>query len=147
MMILAGIPGCGKTHLCAALIAWMFGKVRDLFAFTEADFISRIKASFDMKGTFEDEIGYQCDHEFLIFDDLGSTGFGPTDFKKNVLFQVINLRYESQLPTVFTTNLTRKQLDDNIGPRATSRLYADENCIVEMFDYPDLRQPNYMRQK
>lgn len=142
MLVLSGHPGCGKTHLCSALVAWMFSKVRDIYAFKESDFLNRIRSSFDMSGDYQSEIRYQCDHEFLIYDDLGSTGQGgASGWRQEVIFEVINLRYESQNPTVITTNYTRNDVKEKIGPRAYSRLYAQENCIIDMWDYPDLRYP------
>ncbi len=148
MLILAGIPGCGKTYLCAALVAWMYGKVRDIYAMKEADFFEKIRSSMDLKGDYRGEIEYQIDHDFFIYDDLGSTGQGSaTGWRQEVLFELINLRYESQLPTVITTNFTRRQVNEKIGQRSYSRIYASENCILEMFDYPDLRFPGAFEEK
>jgi DNA replication protein DnaC len=145
MLVLSGVPGCGKTYLCAALIQWMFGKVRDIYGMKEADFFERIRASFEMKGDYHQEIEYQCDHEFFIYDDMGSTGKGgETGWRKEVIFELLNIRYESKNPTVITTNFTRKQVNDILGERTYSRLYSKENCVIEMFDYPDLRCPGAM---
>src|ERR1700677_1029935 len=74
MMVLAGPPGCGKSYFCASVIDWIYGKVLDFYAHSEADFISRVKSSFQLKGDSDDEARYQIDHQFYIFDDLGSTG-------------------------------------------------------------------------
>lgn len=99
-----------------------------------------------MKGDYQEAVDYQCDHEFFIFDDLGSTGEGATGWRQEVLFSMINLRYESLSPTVITTNLTRGDVARRIGERGYSRLYARENTIIEMFNYPDLRNPLNFRE-
>jgi DNA replication protein DnaC len=142
MLILAGRPGCGKTYLCSALVAWMYGKVRDLYGFKESKFLERIRKSMELQGDYREEIEYQCDRDLFILDDMGSSGKGSaTGWRQDVAFEVLNLRYESQRPTVFSTNFSRKQILEVIGERAYSRMYAKENYIVEMFDYPDLRLP------
>lgn len=145
---MSGPPGCGKTYLCSAMVPWMHWKLGgDIYALKESVFLERIRTSFDLKGDYHREIQYQCDHRFFIFDDLGSTGKGgSTGWRMEVLFEVINLRYESGLPTVFTTNYTTQDVRSNIGERAASRLYSSENTLISMWDYPDLREPEYMQQ-
>lgn len=146
LLVLAGNPGCGKTYLCASTIAWMYGKVRDIYAHKESDFMSKVKMSFDLKGDSDNEVRDLIDHEFYIYDDLGSTGSGPKDegnvnWKQKVWFIMIDERIGCQRPTVITTNFTRKQIAEQIGERSYSRLFAEENCVIEMFKYPDLRNP------
>lgn len=124
----------------------MFGKVSDIYAHREADFISKVKQSFDLKGDSDDEARYLMDHEFYIYDDLGSTGAGRKDeqdvtWKQKMWFILIDERISSGKPTIITTNYTRNKLRENIGERTYSRLYSTNNCIIEMFHYPDLRKP------
>lgn len=78
------------------------------------------------------------DDEFLIFDDLGSSGF--TEWRKEVLFETIDRRYESELPTVFTSNLTRDEIKKELGPRISSRMFSKENLILEFHEGKDYRQ-------
>jgi DNA replication protein DnaC len=73
-----------------------------------------------------------------MIDDIGSSGMN--DWRREVLFDAIDQRYESTLPTVFTSNLSRKELSDSLGNRAASRLFAKENLIIEMHDQIDRRQ-------
>lgn len=101
--------------------------------------MERIRGSFEMKGDYRNEIEYQCDHHFFMLDDIGSTGKGSTDWRKEVIFEVVNLRYESQNPTVFSTNYNEKEIKESLGERTHSRLFAKENMIIDMFEYPDLR--------
>ena len=93
----------------------------------------------DMKGDWNQELAYQCDHEFLIFDDVGSTGQGQTGWRQEVFLEVVNIRYESQKPTVFSTNYNKQEIYEKLGMRTHSRLFAKENTVIDMFDYPDLR--------
>jgi len=134
-----GRPGCGKTYICAALIEWMFSKVADIYFIREARFMERIRNSFDMKGDYRQEVEYQIDHDLFMLDDIGSVGEGKSEWRKEVLFEVINLRFESCRPTVFTTNYKPQEIKDKLGERAYSRLMAKENTVIDMFDYPDIR--------
>lgn len=136
-----GKPGCGKTYICSAITAWMYGKVSNIFAFKESRFFEKIRAAMDMIGDYRQEIQYQCDHELFIYDDLGSTGQGQTGWRQEVIFEMVNIRYESQRPTVITTNFNVDQLASNLGGRTYSRLMSSENVIIDMFSYPDLRLP------
>lgn len=101
--------------------------------------MERIRRSFDMQGDYRQEIEYQIDHEFFILDDVGSAGEGKSDWRKEVIFEVVNLRYESQRPTVFSTNYTEQEIKERLGERTHSRLFAKENTVIDMFGYPDLR--------
>ena len=135
-----GKPGCGKTYICSAIVSWMASKVSDMYYFREGEFLARIRASFEMKGgDWLQEVFYQCDHELLIFDDIGSAGQGQTGWRQDVFLEVVNSRYESRRPTVFSTNYTEKEIREKLGDRTHSRMFAKENCIVDMFGYPDLR--------
>lgn len=68
-------------------------------------------------------------------------GAGQTEWRQESLFSMINLRYESRHPTVITSNLNREQVKNRIGERGYSRMFSEENTIIEMWNYPDLRNP------
>lgn len=121
-------------------MAWIYGKVRDIYKYDERNFLSKLRTSIDV-GDYQCEIDHLCNHEFIIFDDLGSMGKTQTDWRTEVLFSMINIRYESKNPTVITSNLNRSEIKEFIGARGYSRLFAEENTIIEMWDYPDLRSP------
>jgi DNA replication protein DnaC len=139
MLIMMGKPGCGKTYICSALTSWMFGKVSDMYYFREAKFFERLRASMDQKGDWNQELAYLCDHEFLIFDDIGSAGQGQTGWRQDVFLEVVNNRYDSKKPTVFSTNYNAQEVYDKLGARTHSRMFANENTVIDMFGYPDLR--------
>ena len=77
------------------------------------------------------------DDVFIIFDDVGASGH--TEWRQEVLMDLIDYRYESMLPTVFTTNLSPKEVYSSYGPRIGSRLFSKENTILFYEDMPDLR--------
>lgn len=139
MLVFLGAPGVGKTYFCAALIPWIFKKVPSFRYWNEREFLSRIRSSISgsIKGDYIGEIRHLLDYEFWMLDDLGSSGFN--EWRREVLLDTIDERYESQLPTVITSNLTREEIKTGLGSRCYSRLFAKENMIIEMHDAPDLR--------
>lgn len=69
----------------------------------------------------------------MELDELGAVK--PTDWMRDTLMQVINMRYNNKKLTRFTTNYTddrntvaEETLEDRIGVRARSRLY--EMCLT-----------------
>lgn len=89
-------------------------------------------------GDYLTTVKYLVDHDFLILDDIGSSGFN--EWRTEVMFDTIDQRYESRKPTVFTSNLTRDELAIGLGDRGASRLFAKENLIIEMHDVKDQRK-------
>ncbi len=70
----------------------------------------------------------------LILDDLGA--HHTTPWAQEKLFQILNHRYNSRLPTVITTNQRLEELD----PRIASRL-ADLD-LSQVFEIP---APDYRK--
>ena len=101
-LLIAGGYGSGKTHLAAAVskaltdrgIAVMFG--------TSVEHFERIREDFDNTG-INRHLAKMKSIPILVIDDLGKEK--KTDWTKQTLFDVVNYRYEHQLPTIFTTNL------------------------------------------
>lgn len=81
---------------------------------------------------------YMIDDDLVIFDDLGSAGH--TDWREEVILEMIDRRYTGRRPTIFTSNLTKQEISDTYGKRIASRLFAKENIVVELFHCSDLRQ-------
>jgi len=138
-LVFLGAPGIGKTYFCAALLAWKFGKYRSVRYWNERDLFSRLRNVISSdKGDMVKELHNMTDDEFMIFDDLASSSIN--EWRSEMLFELIDRRYESKLPTVFTSNLTKDELFKALGPRSHSRLFAKQNTIIEMHEAADLRK-------
>ena len=57
----------------------------------------------------------------VILDDIGAEK--PSDWVEEQLYALIDLRYRMQRSTIFTTNCTLKQLENQIGSRVVSRIF------------------------
>src|SRR6185437_12505972 len=69
----------------------------------------------------------------LVLDDLGTESATPWAQEK--LYQIINYRYNYQMPTVVTTNRRMEQIDDRIQ----SRLRDQALCKVVEIGAGDYR--------
>lgn len=142
-LIYLGNPGLGKTYFCAAIFDYAVRNFNTVRYWSEAGLLKKTRASIDQY-KYSDYLDYTellIDDEFVIIDDVGSTGF--TEWRKEVLFFAIDKRYNSGLPTVITSNFSMKEFKDLFPERLGSRLNSSENCIIEIMDGPDLRQQGY----
>jgi DNA replication protein DnaC len=57
----------------------------------------------------------------LVIDDLGQEK--QTEWTRQILYDVVNYRYEHRLPIIITTNFTEDGLANYVGHPVWSRLY------------------------
>lgn len=130
-LLLMGGCGVGKTHLAVAALLEIIQSGRPgRFVFTNfQELIQEIQASFDSDGvpSKAELIRPLLEADLLVLDELGSQK--PTPFVHDILYYVINTRYNEELTTIFTTNYVdtpadpkQEKLEDRIGTRLRSRL-------------------------
>lgn len=138
IMVVLGAPGCGKTHLCAALIEVLADRVENLRYFNERQFFREIRSSFAHEGDYLTKIGEILSNDLFILDDVGSSGH--TEWREEILMESIDFCYSELKPLIITTNLTRDEIKQTYGQRIHSRLFAKENTVINMENYSDRRQ-------
>jgi len=87
------------------------------------DIFNEIKSTFDGSGekTEQEIIKFYRECPFLVLDDFGTRK--PTDWIYDILYLIINYRYEWMLPTIFTSNLNLNEIAKIYGDeRLTSRI-------------------------
>ncbi len=134
-LVFEGTYGCGKTHLSAAIANYraglgdppLFVMVPDLLDHLRAAFSPNAGTSYDRRF---DEVRTA---PLLVLDDLGSQSATP--WAKEKLHQLLNYRYNAELPTVITVakeSLEQHQVDERI----ITRMLDERICNYVMIDAP-----------
>jgi DNA replication protein DnaC len=136
----------GKTHLAVAALAEIIdsGKAGRLLFTNFQELIQEIQASFDDNSSANKSeiLRPLLEADLLVLDELGSQK--PTTFVQDILYYVINSRYNDERATIFTTNyfddtvVDGQRLQDRIGERLRSRLH-EMTEMVAIKGVPDHR--------
>lgn len=121
-LLLMGSVGNGKSHLAAAIIREVKNKGYFAIFANVPDTLSRIRATFD-QGSEETEsqmLDALRNADLVILDDLAVEK--QTDWKMEIIYQIIDSRYRAELPIVITTNANMAQLRKCIGDRTFDRI-------------------------
>lgn len=125
-----GPSGAGKTHLAAAIANERIAMGEQVLFVVVPDLLDHLRASFGPSS----EVPYDELFEkvkaipLLILDDLGTQSSTPWAQEK--LFQILNHRYNAQLPTVITCNCPLEDIDERLRSRMTDPAMSTV-CVVE----------------
>lgn len=140
-MMLLGQVGTGKTHLATGVLQQViryFGNqgVTGLYV-TAGGIIRSVKETFGSQTKTESQVyADMIRPHLLVIDEVGLQS--GTEFERQVLFEVINGRYEQLKPTVVVSNLSITDLKLSMGDRAVDRL-RDRGGLVCVFRWPSAR--------
>ena len=123
--IFVGRPGTGKTHIAVGIGMHLLRQNRPVLFTTVMRAIRRVKDTW-AKGSEESEsqaIAALVYPELLILDEVG-VQFG-SEFEKNILFDVLNERYEKRRSTLLMSNLSLEEVKGYLGERIFDRMRED----------------------
>jgi DNA replication protein DnaC len=134
-LVFEGTYGSGKTHLAAAIANYraglgdppLFVMIPDLLDHLRAAFSPNAGTSYDRRF---DEVRTA---KLLVLDDLGSQSATP--WAKEKLHQLLNYRYNAELPTVITVakeSIEQHQVDERI----ITRMLDERICEYVMINAP-----------
>lgn len=136
-LFMYGKTGLGKTHLSLAIANEVLNKGYDVYYGSIQSIMDKLEGEHFGRLPREDSIKediLNCD--LLIIDDLG-TEFS-TQFTNAELYNIINSRMLSSLPTIISTNLEMEQVAEKYSQRVASRIMGCADALY--FCGKDIRQ-------
>lgn len=135
-LLIFGGYGSGKTHLAAAIANNLVDKGIPVLFGTFSDHLEHIREEFDKDG-HRQYLASMKSTPVLVLDDLGKEK--RTEWTEQILFDVINYRYEHLLPFVITTNMDENGFGNYVGGAVYSRMC--EACTAVKTQGKDYRKP------
>lgn len=140
-LMLFGTVGNGKTTMAGA-VCTMIGIIHDSAFQSECKSVRKITAPGLVELKLTDEVKYESlkNAEMLFVDDLGTESVSVKSYG-NEMTPVIDLlyhRYDRQLFTILTSNLTRAGIGELYGERLADR-------FNELFDAIAYTNPSYRK--
>lgn len=120
-LFIIGEFGSGKTHLAAAIAYDLYERGHDVMFRTVPDLLDHLRLSFDPRSDAQFDKRYHkiVNVPFLVLDDLRLASATP--WAKEKLFQIIEYRYLSRMPTVITSSETIEETDERLATRLLDR--------------------------
>ena len=135
-LILRGGYGCGKTHLAAAIANKQLEQGRGVIFVNVPDLLDDLRKSYQAHSamSYEERFTAIRTAPFLVLDDFGA--HRASDWAQEKIYQLINYRYNEQLPTVITMNIGLEEIEG----RVRSRLVDTKLSRLIHITAPDYRQ-------
>ena len=124
-MIFMGGTGLGKTHMSVAVAKAVVEAGYSVYYRTAEELFADFRAErfrrFDDNSPVRTDRYAEC--ELLVIDDLGTetSGRDVTSF----LYSLLNMRINSGMPTLISTNLSHKDMISVYDERIASRLLGE----------------------
>mgnify|MGYP005890437351 FL=1 len=138
-----GQVGCGKTHLCTALVGAFIRSGKPAHYMLWRDEVVQLKAVVTDDEAYGKAIRKLKEIEVLYIDDFFKTERGkqPSTAEINIAFELLNYRYNN--PRLVTIISSERLIDDiiDIDEAVGSRIYqrSKQYCMIVNYD----RSKNY----
>lgn len=119
-IVFCGRPGTGKTHLACAVANKVLESGFSAVFTSASDIVRSVRATWRGEGSEQSVIRDFSSVDLLIIDEVGAQQ--GTENENQILFSVLNSRYEAMKPTFVLSNLTPSGLKQFIGERSFDRL-------------------------
>lgn len=117
--------GTGKTYLASCICNTLMKKHQVVTKFVSTTELINL-AKKELKTGEKDPIEVMCECRLLVLDDIGQKTTGE-DWMNDLLYKIIEARYQNKRVTLFTSNI--KNVDLRIDERIVSRINKIAYCI------------------
>lgn len=146
-LFLAGPCGVGKSHLAYAVANSLIERKNSVVCMTMIDLLLKLKSSYSGDESSEEKIlKIYEDCSLLIIDDLGKEK--PTEWALQMIYAIIDRRYNAFKPIIVTTNYTAKELVQKFsinGDNSTGSAIVDR--LFEMCQYVPIDGESYRKRE
>lgn len=121
---IGGAVGCGKSHICTAMVREALGKGRAALYISWPQEATKIKASITDDNEYENRIRSLKEIELLYIDDFFKpvNGMKPTGADVRLAYEILNFRYVNKKPTIISSELYLDEIED-VDEAVGSRIY------------------------
>lgn len=135
-LLFYGETGLGKTHLSLAIAGQLIAKGFYVLYDSTQNIMNQLEREHFGKGTGDDYEKMLMESDLLILDDLG-TEFS-TQFTLASFYNILNTRLLKNRPTIISTNLDLKGIENKYTKRIASRIVGEYELLH--FVGSDIRQ-------
>ncbi len=139
-LVLVGPSGCGKTHLAGAIANHSIQLGRPAFFQVAPDLLDYLRGMYAPETLDDSSSDPRLEQvqqaPLLVLDSLGA--HASTPWAQEKLFQVLNYRFNWELPTVVTLSVPLSAVDEQLGTRLTGQPLS-RVCQVARFVSPAAR--------
>lgn len=140
-----GQPGCGKTHLCSALTVELARYDFSVYYMLWKDETTKIKSVITDYDEYSKLINRLKKIDILYIDDFFKTPKSiyseneakPTSADVNLAFEILNYRYNRNLPTIISSEKTLSKIasiDESLAGRIVEKSRIKRTAIIEAID-------------
>ncbi|GED13785.1 ATP-binding protein [Aneurinibacillus migulanus] len=126
-LLMTGPYGVGKSHLAKSIQNRLIENGYTCIYISTPKLLTKIRSTYNRESEYSElellEVIEQVD--CLVLDDIGAEN--GTDWTESKVFEVVESRLGKH--TIYTTNLSGKQLEKQIGERNMSRLMQDTETL------------------
>lgn len=121
-VVFSGKPGTGKSHLAIAVCMAIMARGYTAMYLNALDAIRLVRSTWgrDSERRESDVMNDLATVDLLVLDEVGAQ-YG-TEGEQVILFDIINRRYQDQMPMILLTNQGKDGFKQYLGDRAFDRL-------------------------
>ncbi len=140
-LLLLGKTGLGKTHLSLSIAKTVASAGYLVEYGTAPDLLRQLEREHFSRDTLDDaSFDAMLEADLLILDDLGSEF--SSSFTSSAVYQLLNTRLAKSKPTIISTNLDWRTLEERYTRRVISRISSE--YVTLKFIGQDVRQQKRM---